>query len=65
MTLFMTIILFYRKRNNGASKTKLIDLEILKSFPFLLYILSNIPTLMAVYSTYSYLPAVSLPRGEM
>ena len=42
---------------------KLIDLTILRNVPFLLYILSNIPTLMAVYSMYSYIPSMAENRG--
>ena len=38
---------------------KLIDLTILRDVPFLLYIISNIPTVMAVYCLYYYLPPVS------
>ena len=38
---------------------KLIDLTILRDIPFLLYMFSNIPTVMAVYCLYSYLPSVS------
>ena len=37
---------------------KLIDLTILRDVPFLLYIISNIPTVMAVYCLYYYLPPV-------
>ena len=36
----------------------MIDVSILKDAPFLLYIASNVPTVMAVYSVYSYIPAV-------
>ena len=42
---------------------KLIDLSILRNVSFLLYIASNIPTLMAVYSMYSYIPAMAENRG--
>ena len=38
---------------------KLIDLTILRDVSFLLYIISNIPTVMAVYCLYYYLPPVS------
>ena len=38
---------------------KLIDLTILRDVPFLLYIISNIPTVMAVYCLYYYLPPVN------
>ena len=50
---------FHRKTNTGTNKTRLLDLEIFKNFPFILYTVANIPTVMGVYSLYSYLPAVS------
>ena len=38
---------------------KLIDLTILRDIPFVLYIVSSIPMMMAVFSIYPYLPPVS------
>jgi len=49
--------------NNQIREKKLIDVGILKNVPFLLYILSNIPTLMGVYTLFSYLPAIGDSNG--
>ena len=46
-------------RDREDKPRKLIDLTILRDVPFLLYIISNIPTVMSVYCLYYYLPPVS------
>ena len=48
-----------RVRDLEDKPRKLIDLTILRDVPFLLYIISNIPTVMSVYCLYYYLPPVS------
>ena len=47
------------QRRQHGQKNKLIDFEIFKNIPFVLFMIGNIPTVMAVYCTYSYLPAVT------
>ena len=53
-----------RVRDLENKPRKLIDLTILRDVPFLLYIISNIPTVMAVYCLYYYLPPVSRYVGS-
>ena len=48
------------KRRQNRQNNKLIDFEIFKNIPFVLFMIGNIPTVMAVYCTYSYLPAVTI-----
>merc|ERR1719318_1525606 len=47
----------------SGQKNKLIDSEIFKNIPFVLFMIGNIPTVMAVYCTYSYLPAMAADLG--
>ena len=47
-------------RRGGARPGRLLDLSILRQPAFLLVMAANIPTVMAVYTTYSYMPAVGL-----
>ena len=49
----------WQVRDREDKPRKLIDLTILRDVPFLLYIISNIPTVMSVYCLYYYLPPVS------
>ena len=58
-SVFGLVMAPVKKRQNGQ-KNKLIDLEIFKNIPFVLFMIGNIPTVMAVYCTYSYLPAVTI-----
>jgi len=46
-----------------AEEKKSFDFSILKNFKFTLVCLANIPTVMATYATYSYLPVIAMARG--
>eukprot|EP00092_Neocalanus_flemingeri_P021648 GFUD01023481.1.p1 GENE.GFUD01023481.1~~GFUD01023481.1.p1 ORF type:complete len:462 (+),score=95.14 GFUD01023481.1:81-1388(+) len=52
-----------KTKNTVRQNTKLIDLEIFKNIPFVLVMIGNIPTVMAVYTTYAYLPSMAESFG--
>ena len=59
-SLFGLVMVPVRTRTQQQrEKTSFIDFKIFKNIPFILYTIANIPTLMAVYTTYAYLPSVS------
>jgi len=51
------------RRQQQREKTSFIDFKIFKNIPFILYTIANIPTLMAVYTTYAYLPSMAMSLG--
>jgi len=52
-----------KSKNQSRQKTKLIDFQIFKNIPFVLVMIGNIPTVMAVYTTYAYLPPIAESIG--
>ena len=57
-SLFGLVMVPVKAKSKQTEKTKLIDFKIFKNAPFVLVSIANIPTLMAVYTTYAYLPSV-------
>ena len=59
-SVFGLVMVPVKRRSQAVEKTKLIDFEIFKNLPFVLYMVGQIPTVMAVYCTYSYIPSVTI-----
>lgn len=62
-SLFGLVMAPVKTKNQDRQKTKLIDVKIFKNIPFVLVMLGNIPTVMAVYTTYAYLPSMAQSLG--
>lgn len=62
-SVFGLVMVPVKRRSQAVEKTKLIDFEIFKNLPFVLYMVGQIPTVMAVYCTYSYIPSMATNLG--
>ena len=59
-SLFGLVLVPVKTKDQKTKNTKLIDFKIFKNIPFDLVMIANIPTLMAVFTTYAYLPSVCI-----